>query len=55
MEVSSNIASVERLRDVMEGDKLNKGTSELGELISKIKFSDVFFKYQENKKMYQIV
>ncbi|MBT2626895.1 ABC transporter ATP-binding protein [Bacillus sp. ISL-32] len=50
MEVSSNIASVERLRDVMEGDKLNEGTIELGEPISKIKFSDVTFKYQENEK-----
>ncbi|MDN4872981.1 ABC transporter ATP-binding protein [Bacillus cereus] len=50
MEVSSNIASVERLRDVMEGDKLNEGTIKLGEPISKIKFSDVTFKYQENEK-----
>ncbi len=31
--VSSNIASVKRLRYVMEGDKLNEGTSKLGEPI----------------------
>ncbi|MEK5115067.1 MULTISPECIES: hypothetical protein [Bacillus] len=45
IEVYSNITSVERLRDVMEGDKLNEGTSELGESILKIKFSDATFKY----------
>ncbi len=43
MKVFSNIASVEQLRDVMERDKLNEGTSELGEPISKNKFSDVTF------------